>query len=67
MSSRRAFITRLSGAAAATFLTPRLAPALIIDDSVRPATAHGAMVGDVTGERAIVWSRTDRPARMIVE
>jgi alkaline phosphatase D len=25
------------------------------------------MVGDVTGDRAIVWSRTDRPARMVVE
>ena len=25
------------------------------------------MAGDVTGDRAIVWSRTDRPARMVVE
>jgi len=48
-------------------LAPRSAPALITDDAARPATAHGAMVGDVAGERAIVWSRTDRPARMIVE
>ena len=27
----------------------------------------GVQVGDVTAERAIIWSRTDRPARMIVE
>ncbi len=25
------------------------------------------MAGDVSGDRAIVWSRTDRPARMVVE
>jgi len=24
-------------------------------------------VGDVTGDRAVVWSRTDRPARLVVE
>ena len=46
---------------------PRGAAALIKDDAARPTVAHGAMVGDVTADRAIVWSRTDRPARMVVE
>ncbi len=67
MGNRRSFISKLSGAAAGTLLAPRGAAALITDDGARPATAHGAMVGDVTGDRAIVWSRTDREARMIVE
>ena len=33
----------------------------------RPSTAFGATAGDVDGNRAIVWSRTDRPARLVVE
>jgi alkaline phosphatase D len=67
MSSRRSFVSKLTGAAAGSLLVPRRTAALITPDAVRPSTSHGAMVGDVTGERAIVWSRTDRPARMIVE
>ena len=42
-------------------------PAIIMRDSARPAMPCGVASGDVTAERAIVWSRTDRPARMIVE
>jgi alkaline phosphatase D len=67
MTSRRSFVSKLSGATAGTLLVPHGVPALITDDKARPATAHGAMVGDVAGDRAIVWSRTDRPARMVVE
>ena len=57
----------LSGAAAATVVRPRLAPALVTSDAQRPAIPFGTAVGDVTGDRALVWSRSDRPARMIVE
>ena len=67
MSSRRRFVRTLSGAAAGSLLVPRRAAGLITDDKARPTLAHGAMVGDVTGDRAIVWSRTDRPARMVIE
>ena len=67
MSSRRSFVSRLSGAAAGALLAPRRAPALVAGDAARPAIPHGAAVGDVTGDSAIVWSRSDRPARMIVE
>src|SRR5574341_1722658 len=71
MASRRAFVSKLSGAVTGTLLVPRGVPALITDDEARPAIGYGAMVGDVVGdvagERAIVWSRTDRPARMVVE
>jgi alkaline phosphatase D len=67
LPSRRSFVSRLTGAAAGSLLVPRRAASLITTDDARPAVAHGAMAGDVTGDRAIVWSRTDRPARMVVE
>lgn len=35
--------------------------------SGRPQTTHGVQSGDVTTKGGIVWARTDRPARMIVE
>jgi len=67
MSNRRRFVRTLASAAAGTLFVPRGAARLIADDKARPSTSHGAMVGDVAGDRAIVWSRTDRPARMVVE
>lgn len=38
-----------------------------IPKSDRPKIPFGVQTGDVTYDRAIVWSRSDRPARMIVE
>ncbi len=35
--------------------------------SGRPLITHGVQTGDVAIDRAILWSRTDRPARMMVE
>src|SRR4051812_4583253 len=43
------------------------APAIIRRDAARPATPCGVATGDVAEGQAIVWSRTDRPARLIVE
>lgn len=43
------------------------APALIVPERARPQATHGLQFGDVTPGRAIVWSRCDRPARMLVE
>jgi alkaline phosphatase D len=34
---------------------------------MRPAIPYGVQSGDVTSDRAIVWSRTDRPAPLLVE
>lgn len=45
----------------------RQAPAVIASLKARPGTPSGVMAGDVTGDRAVVWSRTDRPALMTVE
>jgi alkaline phosphatase D len=40
---------------------------VITRDASRPQVAYGTMSGDVTGDSGIVWSRTDRPARLVVE
>jgi alkaline phosphatase D len=69
--SRRRLL--IGGAAfGGTALTGRLpsglaAPAPITSDGERPQIRYGVMSGDPTGGRAIVWSKTDRPARMLVE
>lgn len=43
------------------------APAIITSDTARPNIPYGVASGDITSGSAIVWSRTDRPARMIVD
>jgi alkaline phosphatase D len=43
------------------------APAVVTPDRLRPGIPSGVQSGDVTADRAIVWSKTDRPARLIVE
>jgi alkaline phosphatase D len=71
---RRTFLSR-STQAGAGLLAPGLAfrpsasgaPAIIVSDAERPAAPFGVQCGDVTASRAVVWSRSDRPARMIVE
>ena len=44
-----------------------MGPAFIRQEGSRPAISYGTASGDVTRDRAIVWSRTDRRARMHVE
>src|SRR5438094_266772 len=48
-------------------LAAQQAPAAIKRDGARPAVEQGAASGDVGHDRAIIWSRCDRPAQMIVE
>jgi alkaline phosphatase D len=43
------------------------APAVITSEAERPKLLSGIQFGDVIGDQAIVWSRTDRPAIMVVE
>ena len=45
----------------------RQAPGIVASDKARPAMDQGVAAGDVSGGRAVIWSRTDRPARMLVE
>jgi alkaline phosphatase D len=62
----------LTGAGAA-LTAPRLAfgqgtaPAPIAAEGARPKAEWGAAVGDVTTDRAILWSRADRTSRLMVE
>lgn len=44
-----------------------LAPAAVTPDRARPAAPAGVASGDVSADSAIVWSKSDRPARMVVD
>ncbi len=62
----------LLAASALAIGAPRLVfgqagPAAVQPEAARPKMAQGVMAGDVSGDRAMIWSRADRPARMIVE
>jgi alkaline phosphatase D len=61
--TRREFLV----APAALRLAQRGAPAIVMAGAQRPAIPCGVASGDVSAGRAIIWSRTDRPARLIVE
>lgn len=41
--------------------------AFAIEPSAAPKMEQGIQIGDLDGNRAVIWSRTDRPARMMVE
>lgn len=43
------------------------APAIVAAPDARPGFPSGVQSGDVLADRGIVWSRSDRPARMWVE
>jgi alkaline phosphatase D len=43
------------------------APAAVTADKVRPAIPYGVASGDITSAAAVLWSRSDRPARLLVE
>jgi len=65
---RRDFLARVVGTPVA--LSPLRfagAPAIVRAEGSRPVVTHGTAVGDVVPGRAIVWSRADRPSRLVVE
>jgi alkaline phosphatase D len=69
--SRRG-ILQAGAATAGSVLLPHWAsaqgaPAVVPADSTRPQALQGLQFGDPVGGSAIVWSRSDRAARMIVE
>ncbi|MES2521384.1 MAG: alkaline phosphatase D family protein [Gemmatimonadota bacterium] len=43
------------------------APAIITSERLRPVWPSGVQTGDPLRDRAILWARTDRPARLHVE
>jgi alkaline phosphatase D len=48
-------------------LRAQIAPAVITSEAQCPQRAHGLQIGDVLADRAIIWSRSDRASRMLVE
>ena len=75
ISPKRRLVLRTAVATTGLALTGRMsqvlaegqAPAIITREGNRPQLPYGAMSGDITADRAIVWSRSDRPARLIVD
>src|SRR5690242_19457773 len=43
------------------------APAFVPSEARRPVLPYGVQSGDVTSQAAMIWSRSDRLARMVVE
>ena len=61
--TRRRFLSTSAGAALATGLAmPSLSRA-----NARPAFTHGVQSGDVDATSGMVWTRTDRPSRVMME
>jgi alkaline phosphatase D len=60
-----AALTLLTGGGTALAEPGRGTPALLGRN--RPRLTHGVQSGDVTAREAVVWARSDRPARMLVE
>ena len=54
------------GGALVTGLPRAAAPQAVTSDAMRVGVPYGVQVGDVVGDRAILWSKADRPARMLV-
>jgi alkaline phosphatase D len=66
--SRRTFL-KTSLASGVSLALPAFgqAPAAVTSERLRPQTPSGLQIGDVLADRALIWSRSDRPARMWVE
>ncbi|MBD2528332.1 alkaline phosphatase D family protein [Nostoc flagelliforme FACHB-838] len=43
------------------------APAIITSEKMRPAIPYGVASGDISNDSIVIWSKSDRPAKMIVE
>jgi alkaline phosphatase D len=71
--SRRRFLKSaelLLGAAAVPWSVSRAANAasnVRVAAGTRPQLEQGIQIGDVRAHRAVIWSRSDRPARLMVE
>ena len=69
--NRRHFIAEFSALTASAYAaTSKILPgcgSLVSSDIELPNITHGIASGDVSFNRATVWSRADRPSRMLVE
>lgn len=62
MAQRRLFLKSSTAS-----LLSLAAPPLIAQERARPQAQQGIQFGDPVDGRLVVWSRSDRPARMVVE
>jgi hypothetical protein len=60
--SRRRFLTGTAALGTAALFAPRISRA-----AARPLITHGIQSGDVGTDRAVLWSRADRPASAVFE
>lgn len=69
--SRRRFLRGVGGGALLgglpEILRAQQAPAVVASERARPAALHGLQIGDSLANRAIVWSRANKEARMFVD
>lgn len=56
-----------AGLALPRWAAAQQAPAIVASDATRPQALQGLQFGDPRDTGVIVWSRADRPARMVVE
>lgn len=70
-AGRRRFVlsagSGLGLAAAGLHLPLGVAPAIVGSDRHRPRLDYGVQFGDVGGDEAVIWARSDRASRMLVE
>jgi alkaline phosphatase D len=69
---RRDFLNGSALLGATAIVLPKIAfaqtaPPTITRDSMRPQMLHGVQSGDPRSDAAIVWTRSDRPARLWVD
>ncbi len=57
----------MAGAGIPQVLAASQAPAVVTAETARPQIPYGVMSGDVNNDRAVIWSRCDRDARMLVD
>src|SRR5215470_10436017 len=62
VSRRRLLTTALGAGAAGLIARPYVSRA-----QDRPGITHGVQSGDVSTDSGMVWARTDRPSRMLIE
>ncbi|MGP2440260.1 alkaline phosphatase D family protein [Streptomyces sp. JW3] len=67
LPGRRSVLRGSLAASAALTLPTALGAAPAFARSGRPGAGWGVQAGDVTADSGLVWVRSDRPARMIVE
>ena len=64
--TRRRFLKTAASSAAIT-IAGGIAKPSISHVADRPVITHGIQSGDVSTDSGVVWSRADRPSRMLVE